>query len=286
MSEDFVASGEVSTGGYGGESPTDQAHIDAMTAKADAGLSTGPKAEKLYAGKYKSEEDLQKGILELAAKQSGSLEEFYKTLEKGFGKQEPAAESSPETESAEADTAAESDADPESSEAADPSTATGAIELASSEWAEKGELSQETFDALEKVGISKAMVQEFIEGQEAKAEKAIGEIMNIVGGEKAYEHMKAWAMANCTQDEIKQFNAAIVSNDIPRIKMAMRGMNALYIEREGKAPNLLKPSSAAAANAGAYESKAQMVADMRDQRYATDPAFRQHVMARVKASKF
>lgn len=277
MSEETGASEVSATGsnyGNDGVKPT-QEYIDAMTSKADAGLGKSAPQEKLYAGKYKSEEDLQKGILELAKKQAGGdLESFYKSLEKGFGK----AESSPDTDSAEPEDAPETKA-PDTSEATSP------IDKASIEWAESGEISEDTYASLEKVGLPKDMVQAFIAGQEALAEKATNEILNIVGGPKAYEHMKSWAMENCTPEEIKQFNAAIVSNNMPSVKMAIRSMNALYIEREGKAPNLIKPSVAGNVNTSGYESRAQMTADMKDPRYAKDPAFRRQVMERVKNSR-
>jgi hypothetical protein len=284
MPTDFVASGEVSQGtNYGtGENAPTQEYIDQMAAKADAGLGTS-KADPqgtLLAGKYKSEEDLQKGILELAKKHDGGLEAFYKSLEKGFGK----AESSPDENTAtENDTEEKTEDKQDAPKASDMSSA---IDLASNEWVEKGEISDETFASLEKSGLPRPMVEAFIAGQEALAEKATTEILNIIGGPQAFEHMKSWAMENCTPEEISLFNKAIVSNNMASVKMAVRAMNDMYIEREGKAPNLLRSSTPNMENVGGFESKAQMTAAMRDPRYSKDPAFRQEVMERIRLSKF
>jgi hypothetical protein len=284
MPTDFVASGEISQGtNYGiGENAPTQEYIDQMAAKADAGLGT-PKADPqgtLLAGKYKSEEDLQKGILELAKKHDGGLEAFYKSLEKGFGK----AESSPDENTAtENDTEEKTEDKQDAPKASDMSSA---IDLASNEWVEKGEISDETFASLEKSGLPRPMVEAFIAGQEALAEKATTEILNIIGGPQAFEHMKSWAMENCTPEEITLFNKAIVSNNMASVKMAVRAMNDMYIEREGKAPNLLRSSTPNMENVGGFESKAQMTAAMRDPRYSKDPAFRQEVMERIRLSKF
>ena len=73
-----------------------QEHIDEMVAKAEGkepkqevqNSAEGGKEEQLLAGKYKTEEDLQKGILELLKKDQGEdLESLYKNLESQMGKQ-------------------------------------------------------------------------------------------------------------------------------------------------------------------------------------------------------
>ena len=63
------------------------------------------------------------------------------------------------------------------------------FEVLANEYAENGELSQEAYQALQESGIPKNLVNQFIEGQEAKTQLIQREAYSLVGGEQQYNEM-------------------------------------------------------------------------------------------------
>ena len=57
------------------------------------------------------------------------------------------------------------------------------------EYAEKGQLGDESYKALEQSGIPKAYVDQFIAGQKAIGEQQTNNVKTMVGGEDAYNEM-------------------------------------------------------------------------------------------------
>ena len=65
------------------------------------------------------------------------------------------------------------------------------VEKYADEYADKGELSEDAFKALEEYGIPKDLVEKFIEGQSALQQNQISQIYNSVGGEEKFEQIKS-----------------------------------------------------------------------------------------------
>ena len=82
------------------------------------------------------------------------------------------------------------------------------------EYNEKGELDTKSYEALEKAGIPKDYVNQFIEGQKAIADQQATSIKDMVGGADAYTEMSNWAAENMSEQEKTAYNTAVNSKDI------------------------------------------------------------------------
>lgn len=246
-----------------------------MTTQTQIQLDTTPQpkvddqgtqgGEKLYAGKYKSVEELERGYAE-AQKLIGS----NATAPAATAPQTPAAASADRT-IADAQSAVES-------------AGLNWDEL-NTEFAEKGVLSDATFDKLAKSGIPRNVAEAYIEGQRALASKYDGEITSAVGGEDKYNAMLTWAKGLPTAEK-QAFNDAVMSRDVNRAKLAVNGMWARYVKANGNPPTLVNGTVNGSGSAvQPFKSQAEVTKAMADNRYRSDPAYRQEVVERLRVSQ-
>jgi hypothetical protein len=218
--------------------------------------------DTLLAGKYKTPQELEKA---------------YKELEKKLG--------APREPEKPAD-APKKPTDPNVPELIPEGVADAAglnIEALTAEYAETGDLSEASYEALKKVGIPKEMVADYIAGQEARGKEVVSKVHELVGGEAQYSELIKWAATNLTTEDREAFNKSI-TGDFASQKLAVSALQAQYIKKEGKAPSNLLTGTQPAAGPTGYESRRQMINDMGDSRYKTDPAFRAKVIKKLEAT--
>lgn len=246
---------------------TDQQYQEDMVKKAEAGLGA-PKEEKLFAGKYKSEDELHKGALELLKqKHNGDLEAAYKELERGFHTK---------------DTQPVEDTQEESAEEKETPTGTLDFTKYDSEYSSQGMLTDESIEEITKAGIPRELVDQYLEGLKAVTELSKQQAYAVVGGEKTYTEMAQWAKAHLTAQEIEQYNASVANPDINVRQQAIKALYETYSEAN---PKMLDGAGGGAAVSGRYESLEQLKQDQKDPRYQKDPAFRKQVMDKLSRSK-
>lgn len=225
---------------------------------------------KKYANKYESVEALEQGYQEL----------FKKFTEVTQGKQQtPDPQTPPKEEPPK-------DATPSKPEGQVPSEAQGRItaeEMTAfmDEYAQKGVLSKESYDKLAAKGISKEIVDGYIEGQKVLAERQAEALFSITGGKDKYMIEIEWAKDNFSKEEIAAFNDAIIGSP-QQAKLAVEGLHARYTRAN---PNIIIGDAGGASKGDVYESRAQMTSDINDPRYQKDPAFRKMVRDKISRSK-
>ena len=74
------------------------------------------------------------------------------------------------------------------------------------EFIETGKISDSTRKQLAEVGITGELVDNFIEGQIAKAEQEKNEIAECIGGRDNFDNVIKWASENLSEAEIKSIN--------------------------------------------------------------------------------
>ena len=223
--------------------------------------------------KFKSVEDLAKS---------------YSELEKKLGEQ---SQPKPEVDPVSATTLKGEESKPEVKQDNSLDIAENAVEHAgldfntlAQEYAEKGQLGDESYKALEESGIPKAYVDQFIAGQKAIGEQQTNTVKDMVGGDEAYTEMASWASKNMSDGEKKAYNAAVNSADMDTVKLAVDGLRAKYQAANGTEPNLVQGKATPVAEQG-YSSWAEVTEAMADPRYAKDPAYQAAVKAKIANSE-
>lgn len=173
----------------------------------------------------------------------------------------------------------------ESEETPAENVVTESLSKAEAEYAEKGELTEETIESLEKAGVSRATIETYVAGVQALQEKMANDAYNLVGGEQQYQAMVQWAAANLSEKEQAAFDEAVMNPNT--MSLAIRGLNAQYQAdsgNEGKGVDTGKPSSESGAMTG-FGSKAEMLQAMSDPKYKSDSKFREEVQQRIALSR-
>lgn len=155
----------------------------------------------------------------------------------------------------------------------------------SDEFAKNRALSAESYAKLDKAGIPKAMVDSYIAGQEAIAEKIHNEITAIAGGQEQFDQMFAWGGTNMSAPDKAALNKAIDSNDHGQIKLAFKALHAQWTQAGEAEPRGQIHGTASTSTAGdRYETKDDLMKDMRNPEYQANEGFRNRVAAKIKRS--
>lgn len=151
------------------------------------------------------------------------------------------------------------------------------------EYDTKGELSKESLEALEKAGYPKSVIDAYIAGLDALADRYMHEVQNLAGGAESYGQMVEYLKTQ-PQNVIDGFNAAIQTGSLAQIQLAIGGIKAQMAAKYGTAnPSILAGAQTRSSAAG-YQTADEMTKDMRDPRYQTDPAFTQEVFRKIQNS--
>ena len=218
---------------------------------------------ELIGGKFKNQEELLKAYQELEKQRS----------------QDPPDDGADET-TEEGEEVAETDRQTEE-------TTSPLLTKASQEYANDGQLSEESIEELSKMD-SKDLISAYLNyyTQTQKAtdiqQNQITEIKNIAGGDNEYKEMVEWAGQNLEQTEVDAFNNVTNSGNYEAIKFAVEAMANRYRTAEGYEAPMVSGKSASTVKP--YRSHAEFARDIADPRYGTDPAFRQDIEERLQRS--
>ena len=242
---------------------TDTATVgDNLTPEEQQSFEVGEKLveaqDDLILGKYKNAEELEKAYIELEKKlgEPGASNEEVSTEEE-----------TPEV-----------------------SAQVTLITDASTEYAEKGELSDETLAKFSEMS-SKDLVTAYMEAAKNQqptpvadlTDSEVNTIQNSVGGETAYKNLMGWANNNLGSDVLESFNSLVNSGNSGAIQLALSGLKAQQENTTGYEGRMLTGKSAKASGDG-FRSQAELVAAMGDPRYDNDPAYRQDVIEKLERS--
>lgn len=161
----------------------------------------------------------------------------------------------------------------------------GTIDIAAfeKEYADNGSLSDKSYEALARVGITKEIVERYIEGRTAYAANYDEQVMSVAGGKSEYEAIVNWAKDNLSDSEKESYNKAVTSRDIELAKLATAGLMAKYKSSQGNIP-ATTIEGGASSGLSYYSSMDELVTDQKDIRYEKDTAFRQAVEDKLRRS--
>ena len=155
----------------------------------------------------------------------------------------------------------------------------------SDEWAEKGELTDDTYQELQtKYGVDRELVDQYIQGQLSLAQGITEQMHSLAGGQESYGAMIEWAKTSLNESEVKAFDNLMDSGDSGSMEIAIRGLYARYVgDTGGKGPSILQGKTSGG-SVNSYRSLAELRTAMGDPRYKIDPAYRKDVEERLAVS--
>ena len=148
-----------------------------------------------------------------------------------------------------------------------------------------GEIPDETYEALEKVGIGRDLVDRFKAGQESLEEVEINQIRGSAGDE--YDAMSDWAGKNLDDDEFNAFNEVVNNGTVQQAKLAVKGLYARYKSEVGSTGPKLVTGGTTGSSTMPFNSMQEVSRYMKDPKYKSgDKAYHAELDRRLAASNF
>ncbi len=282
----------VSPGGAAEATANPEAIAEAAAQKAEAA-----EAEKLYAGKFKTPEDMAKA---------------YKELEKKLGTTPTSNDANPtEAEAGDpADAAGEGEGDTPKGDTqneekheeagsldetygkpvADAIKAAGIdVDAAAKHFSENGELTEADMKAFVDAGFPQPMVEAYLRGATAQSEASeqvaegqIAKLKSVAGGDEGYAKLQEFIGSQFSAEDKEAFNTAVSSGDFEQAFTAISEANSRMKQEFGTEATPLG-GKAAPAQQG-FATQAEFFDAMKDPRYKTSPSYREQIEAKLKVS--
>ena len=246
--------------------------------------------ENLLAGKYKTTEDLEKAYTELEKK----LGEKPETTEETTEEAEPEYELYTEDGAVNYDTAnelyGEQVGEIFKSNEIDP------FKMNEYFIENNGTLNDEMYDTLGKAGLSKTLVDSYLEGVRQKAgyetanaaeaapvlnDQEISEVKAIAGGEKGYDELMSWASDNMSDADAANFDEVVETGNKAAVTFAVKALMGQYEDAVGRDSNLITGKKSTTET---YRSMAEVVRDMNNPLYDNDESYSDDVRIKLERS--
>ena len=159
-----------------------------------------------------------------------------------------------------------------------------AVVEASKEFFENdGQLSEETYQKLEQVGLPRDLVDSYAAGQQALLQSEEAQIKGVAGGE--YDQMAEWANEHLPSEEVDAFDEAVTSGSVQQAKLAVQGLYARYQNATGSRPKTLVQVSVSGTSTMPFKSMQELARAQSDPRYRSgDKAYHQEIDRRLAVS--
>ena len=214
--------------------------------------------EQLLAGKYKNAEELEKAHIELQKKLGEKSEQVS---------EKPKEEIEPNNEPQEV-----------------------SDNILDQVWEEgsRNQLSRETFEKLQKmdpVDVAKLAMEARNKGLSNRefTDQDVQQIHGLVGGQENYNNMMAWATQNVPEQEVQMYDAVMELGNPLAAYFAVQALALKYQDQSGRDGKMVT-GKAPKALGDVFNSQAEMVKAMEDDRYADDPAYRQAILEKLERS--
>ena len=151
-------------------------------------------------------------------------------------------------------------------------------------YTEKGELTAEQLQSLEKAGYPKSVVDAYVRGMEAEYERLARHVVESAGGQEEFIKLQSFASQQNAEYK-KMWNDTVNSGNVMAIQTMLRGIRADMVQTMGSSnPTIMGGSGAVSTNVG-FNSKQEMVTAMTDPRYGKDKAYTREIEQKVISSK-
>jgi hypothetical protein len=151
------------------------------------------------------------------------------------------------------------------------------------EYEESGKLGDESYAKLEKLGITRDMVDVYISGFQGAQTQEADAVYNLAGGKEQFETMAAWAGGNLAEGEVNTLNEMLGQGG-ESAKMATQMIKSRYDQVHGKEASLIQ-GNASTTSRSSFQSYHELMQAMNDPRYHSDPVYQKQVADRLAVSK-
>ena len=209
-------------------------------------------------------------------KSAEDMAQAYAELEKKLGQ-------APKEDTEESEQSEEKAEDEKEQTEENTSEAYKAVAEASKEFFENdGQLSEETYNALEKAGLPRDLVDSYAAGQQALLASEEGQIKSVAQGN--YDAMAEWANENLPQEEIDAFDEVVTGGSISQAKLAVQGLYARYQNEVGAKPKLTQ-GAVSGVSTMPFKSMQELARAQSDPRYKSgDKAYHEEIDRRLSVS--
>ena len=152
------------------------------------------------------------------------------------------------------------------------------------EYEEKGALSEDTYKKLADAGYPKAVVDTYIRGVEAANEAFVNSVYTAAGGKTEYDKLSNYIQSK-GKDAVEGFNDALMNGSLSTVKMLINGFKAEMTLRNGTQKASVLGSGSPAGTSG-FANEIDMDKAMDDPRYGVDEEYTKQVTKRLSKSKF
>jgi len=164
-----------------------------------------------------------------------------------------------------------------------------ALDKYTKEFTTDGNISQASYDELKAQGYSKAIVDNYIQGQAAIGQAQNQRVFAKAGGPEAYNDMLTWAKDTWSPEQITVFNDQVNSGNEQQM---MFGVDALKAQHAAATAGL--PTRALKGSGGqgggeesrGYADKSLMYKDMENRLYGKDASYTNMVTKKIGLSQF
>ena len=247
------------------ESNVETTSLDNLSAEEQDSLKVGEQMQEaqdnLLAGKYKSQEELEQGYLELQ-KKLGQQEETA----------EPAEDTTEETEGQEENLSILDEL--------------WQYESNNEEFHEDAVKELKDMDPVDlaKMHIEyRKQVETGETGGKDFSQQDIAELKGIVGGEENYTNMIQWAQGALNETEVNMFDAVMAKGDPLAAFFAVRSLAYAYNDSTGFEGEIVQGKAPRQSN-DQFRSQQELIEAMSDKRYETDSAYRKDIMSKLERS--
>ena len=151
------------------------------------------------------------------------------------------------------------------------------------EYEEKGALSEDTYKKLADAGYPKAVVDTYIRGIEAANEAFVNSVYTVAGGKAEYDKLSNYIQSK-GKDAVEGFNDALMNGSLSTVKMLINGFKAEMTLRNGTQKASVLGSGSPAGTSG-FANEADMDKAMDDPRYGVDEEYTKQVTKRISKYK-
>tara|TARA_R100001509_G_scaffold146711_2_gene103806 strand:- start:732 stop:1523 length:792 start_codon:yes stop_codon:yes gene_type:complete len=155
-----------------------------------------------------------------------------------------------------------------------------------------GTITEDDYSKLGEAGFSKQVIDTYLNGLGGNTgtpaadiqQSQLEDIQSVVGGEEGYAKLREWTQKNVPDATLKAFDSILDTQDPTMIKVAVQGFAAQMRASEGYEPQLINGRTPAS-QTNTFKTQAEITKAMSDPRYGKDEAYTLSVYDRMKDSK-